>query len=117
MEQLDLFSGGEDVMPTPEDSKVASLTHPGSVSEAKKSNASLTPDYSINFYRSGPSSRCFAQYARVSYREGNRTKHVHIPGGNVTSRLMQKRLKLLNQSKELGAPLGAILQLIGTWKS
>ena len=104
-------------MPSLDEARDASLTSKPCVSEAKKPDASLTSDYSINFYRAGVSSRSQQQYARLSYRQGNRVKHVHIPGGNVTSSLMRKRLALLDWSKKMGAPLSEVLRIIGTWKS
>jgi len=55
-------------------------------------------------------------YFRYSYRLGNRMKHVHIPGGNVSSQLVIKRAGIIKQMVNRGASTPEILDMISAFR-
>lgn len=72
------------------------------------------PVASVNTYSP---SRTRQRYYRISYREGRKIKHLHIPGGNVSSSLANYRAAKLNELIERGAELSEILALVKDFKS
>ena len=55
-------------------------------------------------------------YFRYSYWKENRTHHVHIPGGNVSSQLAIKRADIIKQMVNRGASTPEILDTIGAFR-
>ena len=55
-------------------------------------------------------------YYRVSWREGRRMKHLHIPGGNTNSQLAQYRAKQLQEMIDRGAELEEIVAAVNTYR-
>lgn len=53
-----------------------------------------------------------ARYFRFSYRDGNRTKHCHIPGGNIYSSLALERAMEIQQMADTGVSIENILGII-----
>ena len=72
-------------------------------------NGKDLPIAHVNTYSPG---RRQAKYYRLSYRVGNRTKHVHIPGGSVLAKLAQLRARTLLKMIARGAPLEELLAVI-----
>ena len=109
-EQLSLF---------PVVSDIDSLSLTEDVSDAKRkaiqrflNNGKDSPIAHINTYSPG---RRQAEYYRLSYRVGNRTKHVHIPGGSTRANLAQIRAKKLLTMIARGADLEELLAIITDW--
>lgn len=73
--------------------------------------ASVTP-----FVETYTPSRRKKQYFRVSWREGKKFKHVHIPGGNVKAPLAQYRAEKLQEMCDRGAELGEIIAAVNTYR-
>lgn len=55
-------------------------------------------------------------YFRLSYRQGCKMKHHHIPGGNINSDLAQYRVKRLQEMIDRGAELGEVLAALSTYR-
>lgn len=55
-------------------------------------------------------------YYRLSYREGSRMKHIHIPGGNTSSDLVQYRVKKLQGLIDRGTSLNKIISAINSYR-
>lgn len=51
-------------------------------------------------------------YYRYAWREGKKTRHKHIPGGDVSSELAQKNSALVKKAIAQGSTVDEILQLI-----
>lgn len=54
-------------------------------------------------------------YYRVSYREGTRTKHIHVPGGNIRSDLVNYRAQKIQAMIDRGASIAKIQSLIKSY--
>lgn len=52
------------------------------------------------------------KYFRFSYRDGDRMKHKHIPGGNVDNSVARQRAEAVRQAIARGATIDEVLQLI-----
>lgn len=72
------------------------------------------PVASVNTYSPG---RQRQRYYRISYREGRKIKHLHIPGGSTSSALAQHRAQKLTGLIERGAELSEILAMVKDFKS
>jgi hypothetical protein len=55
-------------------------------------------------------------YYRYSYRDGQRIKHIHIPGGNTNSKVVQERVKKLREEIARGMNPLEIKSLIASFK-
>ncbi len=71
-----------------------------SVTDSKHSNYVVTESICtsigcIEIYCTGGTSRCEKKYYRFTWREKNRIKHCHIPGGNIDSVTAKKRAALV----------------------
>ncbi|MEY3400724.1 MAG: hypothetical protein RLZZ86_327 [Cyanobacteriota bacterium] len=55
-------------------------------------------------------------YYRYSYRDGQRIKHIHIPGGNTNSEVVQERVKKLREEIARGMNPLEIKSLIASFK-
>lgn len=55
-------------------------------------------------------------YYRFSYRDGKTVKHIHIPGGNSASDLVQYRVKRIQGLIDRGLPISKISKLIVSYK-
>lgn len=64
---------------------------------------------SINKYYPGKKATA---YYRFSYRDGKRTKHKHIPGGNIYNPLAMTRAARLKEALAAGATIKEVLNLI-----
>ena len=69
-------------------------------------------EYSVNTYKPGKKKN---QYFRLSWREGNRMKHLHIPGGSTTSELALYRANSIKAMIDRGADLGEAIAAIRTY--
>ena len=67
----------------------------------------------VNKYSPG---RRKVEYYRLSWNQGNKKKHIHIPGGNVNSQLAQYRAKKLQQMCARGAELGELIAAVKTYR-
>ncbi len=67
---------------------------------------------SVNEYQKSRSQR---KYFRLSWREGKKTKHLHIPGGNVNAILAQYRARKLRELIARGAELGEVIAQVKTY--
>ena len=56
-----------------------------------------------------------AQYFRFSYRDGTRTKHRHIPGGNIYSPLALERAKKIQDMADRKVSIVDILDTISNF--
>lgn len=54
-------------------------------------------------------------YYRVSYRDGTRTKHIHVPGGNIRSDLVNYRAQKIQAMIDRGASISKIRSLIKSY--
>jgi hypothetical protein len=57
-----------------------------------------------------------SEYYRVTWRDGNKVKHLHIPGGNTLSILAQYRAGKLQEMIDRGAELGEIIAAVKTYR-
>lgn len=57
------------------------------------------------------------QYFRLCYRQNKKVKCIHIPGGNVLSKLAQYRAIQLQKMIDRGAELGEIIAAVQTYCS
>lgn len=57
------------------------------------------------------------KYFRLSYRQGKKMKHIHIPGGNTKAELAQYRAKKLEEMINRGAELGEVIAAVQTYRS
>ena len=57
------------------------------------------------------------RYYRLSYRSAGKMKHLHIPGGNVLSKLAQYRAKKLNQLIDRGCDLDEAIAMVQYFRS
>lgn len=113
-EQLSLFSTVEDNKPVSstevvEDRK--NLKH--KAIQRFLNSTSNDPQASVGTY--SPNGRK-TEYYRLLYRIGKKVKAVHIPGGNVNSKLATHRVKLLQQMIDRGADLGELLAAITDYR-
>lgn len=69
-------------------------------------------DCCVNQYYPGKRA---TKYFRLSYRQGKKTKHIHIPGGNTLSELAQYRAKKLQEMINRGAELGEVIAAVKTY--
>ncbi len=105
MKQLTLF--GDDVI----EQKSSSIT---SVIEPKKY---IHPNFNgitkpvLGTYKAKQET-----YYRVSYKEGTRTKHIHVPGGNIRSDLVQYRAQKIQGMIDRGNSVSKIITLINSYK-
>ncbi len=56
-------------------------------------------------------------YYRLSYRRRHKMKHLHIPGGNIRSRLAQYRAKKIKELIDRGAELEEVIALVQTYRA
>lgn len=108
-EQLSLFDNQ-----TVSESDQPSLTT--SVSEGKRqaiqrylTGSAKETEACVNSYSPGGSK---AKYYRLSYRIGNKVKHLHIPGGNIRSNLALCRADKLRNLIDRGADLQEIIAMV-----
>lgn len=76
-----------------------------SVSEHGETAPPITPAGAITIYKAGGKGRDRAsspQYYRLSWKEGTRTRHRHIPGGNIKSARAQQRAAKIQQLLSVG---------------
>jgi hypothetical protein len=66
----------------------------------------------INIYYAGGTSRGQKKYYRFSWREKNRMRHCHIPGGNIDSISAKKRAALVQVEIDLGRSPDEIVDFI-----
>ncbi|TAE58832.1 MAG: hypothetical protein EAZ76_10850 [Nostocales cyanobacterium] len=71
----------------------------------------------INIYKPSGKARGDSRYFRFSYKSGNRTKHVHIPGGNTSSPVVRNRVEKLKVAIAQKLPPGEIEKMIKQFKS
>ncbi len=67
---------------------------------------------SVNEYQK---SRSKKKYFRLSWREGKKTKHLHVPGGNVNAILAQYRARKLRELIDRGAKLEEVIAAVQTY--
>ena len=67
---------------------------------------------SVNEYQKSKSQK---KYFRLSWREGKKTKHLHIPGGNVNAILAQYRARKLRELIARGAKLEEVIAAVQTY--
>ena len=108
-EQLLIFPGSD----AASTSKKVSLPEPSS-----DASSHIDRDFQqnlvwINKYSPG---RRVTQYYRLSYNWHGKKKHVHIPGGNVYSKLATYRAKKLQSAIDRGAELSELLAAIADYK-
>ncbi len=72
------------------------------------------PMLCVNTYSPGKRK---TKYYRLSYFQDGKTKHLHIPGGNVRAPLAQERAKVLQKLIESGAQLKEIIAVVKTYRS
>lgn len=72
------------------------------------------PTPHVEEYQSGRRSK--QTYFRVSWRDGYRIKHYHIPGGNINSELAVYRAKKIQQMIDRGAELGEVIAAVKTYR-
>ncbi len=77
-------------------------------------NAAKEPIACITKYSPGKRK---TEYFRLSYRQGRKVKHIHIPGGSTTSKLAQYRATKLQEMIERGAELGELIAAVQTYQS
>lgn len=70
----------------------------------------------VNIYYSGGTSRGKQKYYRYSWREKNRMRHCHIPGGNIDSMLAKKRAALVQVEIDSGRSSSKILEFIKSFR-
>ena len=68
---------------------------------------------SVNEYES---SRCRRIYYRVSWRDGHKIRHLHIPGGSTFSELARYRAAQLQEMIARGAELAEIIAAVETYR-
>ena len=121
MKQLELFSvekSTSDVSYLDDDLCTDSLTdlkyHYSVVSESKCTTEKLVSESSgtINTYCAAGKARGHNQYFRYSWRDGNRVRHRHIPGGNIDSLTAQKRVAMILLEIGVGRSPEYILEMI-----
>ena len=120
--QLSLFEtvGGSDhVSPTDaiSDTESASLMNPISEHQTQALQRFLEkgkdPIVCLNTYSPGKRK---TEYYRLSYFLDGKTKHLHIPGGNIRAKLAQYRAKKLQELIDRGAELGEIIAAVETYR-
>jgi hypothetical protein len=67
----------------------------------------------INSYSPGRRNK---KYYRLSYFQNRKTKHVHVPGGNVNSQLANYRAGKLQEMINRGAELDELLAALVTYR-
>ncbi len=93
---------------------------PSSNNDSKKekqlfdNNNSIT-EKSVSEYQPGGTASKSNKYYRFSYRKGNRTKHIHIKGGNTCSKLAIKRKQLVEAWIINDIPVEKIIKWIKEW--
>ncbi len=104
---------------TPKTPPDDSLTNTESVSESSPESVSESPKpkpFSIHTYYPAGKARGGSCYYRLTYRDGKRVRHIHIPGGAKGNALVEKRIAELLTLLEQGKPLAEALSLVHTWK-
>lgn len=76
------------------------------------SRASITP-----YIEKYTPSRRNKKYFRLSWREGKKWKHLHIPGGNTDSPLARYRAEKLQQLCDRGAELEEVIAAVKTYSN
>ncbi len=72
--------------------------------------------FTLNRYSIGKSRKCPYEYLRLSWKEGKKTKHLHIPGGNADSELVRQRVDFLKRAVKSGLDKPAIIDLVLSWR-
>jgi hypothetical protein len=67
----------------------------------------------INSYSPGRRNK---KYYRLSYFQNRKTKHIHVPGGNVNSQLANYRAGKLQEMINRGAELDELLAALVTYR-
>ena len=70
------------------------------------------PCGTVGTYQPRGSAHGDRRYFRFSYRDGNRMKHKHVPGGNVDNSVARQRAEAVRQAIARGANVEEVLQLI-----
>ena len=117
--QLEIFSGTDsitnDVIETAADSITNGVIEPQNTALLRflKRDKSLGGLGSVNEYYVGKTNNF---YYRYSYRVGKRTRHKHIPGGNIYSNLAIRRRDQVQQAINRDASTPEILEMIDCFK-
>jgi hypothetical protein len=111
-EQLRLFEAASDT-------NLVSIAHNDSEHKRKAIQRYLDRgekenDCYVNQYYPGKRA---TKYFRLSYRQGKKMKHIHIPGGNTLAELAQYRAKKLQEMINRGAELGEVIAAVKTYRS
>jgi hypothetical protein len=111
-EQLSLFD------PTDSEQNFSSLSNSDSEQKMRAIQRFLNSgkektEYSVNTYRPGGKKHF---YYRLSYRDGKKMKHLHIPGGNINSDLANYRADKLRTMIARGAELDEVIAAVRTYQ-
>jgi hypothetical protein len=88
-----------------------------SVTESLVSDATNDSLTAINIYKAKGTARGDRKYFRYSYKEGGKTKHLHIGGGNIHSVVARYRAQLVRDAIARGESPQEIKQLIRQFKN
>ena len=108
-QQLSLFPDERAVS----DRKTVSLTN---VSDAKTLTNKYFQKNTKPYIGTYSPARRNAEYYRFSYRDGDTVKHIHIPGGNSASSLVQYRAQKIQGMIDRGNSVSKIITLINSYK-
>lgn len=133
MEQLELFTeteiltqsnnkylGLHDWELESEENSFDNTTKPsdnGNFDDDKKlfDNTNHLTELAVSEYSPGGTAAKGNYYYRFSYREGKRTKHIHIKGGHTGNKLAIKRKELVEAWIREDVPLEKIIEWIREW--
>jgi hypothetical protein len=87
------------------------------VSESLVSDATNDSLTAVNIYKARGTARGDRKYFRYSYKEGGKTKHLHIGGGNIHSVVARYRAQLARDAIARGESPQEIKQLIRQFKN
>ena len=94
--------------------KILSLATASDTKKSANHNFQKNTQPTINTYCPGKRN---VKYYRLSYRSGTKTKHIHIPGGNINSKLVQWRARKIQGMIDHGVSLTTIITVILNYKN
>ena len=67
-------------------------------------------------YQPSKLEQCPYWYLRLTWRENDKVKHIHIPGGNADSEKVKERVAILERAVKSGLDKQSIIELVKSWR-
>ena len=92
-----------------------SISSPKSEIKASPSSRKLG-SFLLMSYQPSKLEKCPYWYLRLSWKENDKVKTLHIPGGNADSDLVKERVRILERAVKSGLSKSEIIDLVKSWR-